>query len=380
MSEYQYYEFQAIDRPLGAGDIEALRALSTRARITATSFTNSYDWGGFRGDPLRLMERWFDLHLYLSDWGTRRFMMRLPKRLVDQDRLRSFLRDCEFAQILDAGENLILDVFTDDEESGYVEPDDGAGWLTALAPLRAEMLRGDMRMLYLLWLDALEYGRVEGDEFEPLTGIGPLSGGLEAFAEFFRIDSDLVRAAAETSAGMADERISDEAVRAALASIPEGEKTELLHRLAGGDPYVGMEVQNRVRKVVLSASGTVQGGFRRASKLRSRAAAIREEREAAQAKRREAERVRKERQAEEERRARLDALRERGEAVWREVEEEIIRRDFHGYDRAAALLYDLRTLAEEAGTIPRFFERVNALRLRHARKKRFIERLAGFYG
>ena len=43
MSEYQYYEFQAIDRPLGGADQEALRALSTRARITATSFTNSYE-------------------------------------------------------------------------------------------------------------------------------------------------------------------------------------------------------------------------------------------------------------------------------------------------------------------------------------------------
>ena len=31
MSEYQYYEFQAIDRPLDAAAQKALRALSTRA-------------------------------------------------------------------------------------------------------------------------------------------------------------------------------------------------------------------------------------------------------------------------------------------------------------------------------------------------------------
>src|ERR1700689_3036034 len=55
MSEYQYYEFQAIDRPLSATDREALRDLSTRARITATSFTNTYDWGDFKGDPAELM-------------------------------------------------------------------------------------------------------------------------------------------------------------------------------------------------------------------------------------------------------------------------------------------------------------------------------------
>ncbi len=161
--------------------------------------------------------------------------------------------------------------------------------------------------------------------------------------------------------------------------MPEAEKTEWLHRLAGGDPHVGVEVQSRVREAVSPESGMMQTGFRRVSKLRARAAVIWEEREAAEAQRREDERARKERQAQEERRVRLDALLARGEAVWREVEDEIDKRDFHGYDRAAALLYDLRALAEEAGATPRFFERVDALRLRHARKKRFIERLAKLY-
>jgi hypothetical protein len=77
LSEYQYYEFQAIDRPLAEADRQALRALSTRARITATSFTNAYEWGDFKGDPARLMENWFDLHLYLANWGSRRLMIRL---------------------------------------------------------------------------------------------------------------------------------------------------------------------------------------------------------------------------------------------------------------------------------------------------------------
>ena len=50
MSEYQYYEFQAVDRPLSDADRQALRGLSTRARITATSFTNEYHWGDFKGE------------------------------------------------------------------------------------------------------------------------------------------------------------------------------------------------------------------------------------------------------------------------------------------------------------------------------------------
>ena len=132
MSEYQYYEFQAIDRPLGEADREALRTLSTRARITATSFTNHYEWGDFKGDPQRLMERWFDLHLYLANWGTRRLMIRLPKRLVDRTRLDAFLRGGDLAEVIELGEHLILDIYDDCDPPEYDDWDDGSGWLGAL--------------------------------------------------------------------------------------------------------------------------------------------------------------------------------------------------------------------------------------------------------
>jgi hypothetical protein len=60
MSEYQYYEFLAVDRPLTVTEQAEVRELSTRARITATSFTNEYHWGDFRGDASHLMQRYYD--------------------------------------------------------------------------------------------------------------------------------------------------------------------------------------------------------------------------------------------------------------------------------------------------------------------------------
>ena len=39
MSEYQYYEFLALDRPLTAKQRAELRSISSRAEITATRFT-----------------------------------------------------------------------------------------------------------------------------------------------------------------------------------------------------------------------------------------------------------------------------------------------------------------------------------------------------
>ncbi len=174
MSEYQYYEFQAIDRPLNEADRQALRALSTRASITATSFTNTYEWGEFKGDPAKLMENWFDLHLYLANWGSRRLIIRLPARLVDRHRLNAFLTQADCAQLRLAGDNFVLDIDRDELDSE--DWDEGSGWLAALAPLRADILAGDLRLFYLLWLTAVEDERFEDDEAEPMPGFGPMTG------------------------------------------------------------------------------------------------------------------------------------------------------------------------------------------------------------
>ena len=361
--------------------MEALRALSTRARITATSLTNHYEWGDFKGNPKSLVERWFDLHLYLANWGTRRLMMRLPKRLVDGSRLDRFLMGSDLAEVIDAGEYLILDMYDNGEEADYDGRDDGSGWLGALAPLRADMLSGDWRLPYLLWLQALDSGSLRVDGLEPLPGIGPLTGALEAFAEFFRIDPYLVQAAAEAPAGGGHADLPPEAVHAAVASIPEAKKTEFLRRLVESDPYVAAEVRGRVRETATApqASDGTRTNYRTVSQLQMRAAAIREEREAAEAARREAERLRQEREAEAARRARLEALRRRGDGVWREIESEVGQRNSKGYERATALLFDLRSLAEENEEMARFADRLNALCQRHERKKQFIERLTGLY-
>ena len=246
MGEYQYYEFQAIDRPLGEADRQALRDLSTRARITATSFTNHYEWGDFKGDPRRLMECWFDLHLYLTNWGTRRLMMRLPKRLMERARLDAFLRDVDWVAIWERGENLIVDMYRDEVEQDHEDWDDGSGWLGVLAPLRADVLSGDLRLFYLLWLTALEDGALAADAYEPLAGIGPLTGALEAAADFFGIDRDLLHAAAERADG-SDVPVPDGVTRAAIAELSDAEKTDLLMRVVDGAPHVAAEIRQSVR-------------------------------------------------------------------------------------------------------------------------------------
>ena len=375
MSEYQYYEFQAIDRPLGRADQEALRGLSTRARITATSFTNSYEWGDFKGDPARLMENWFDLHLYLANWGSRRLMIRWPARLVDRHLLGAFLGEVDCAELRSAGQNLILVIAFDEVESE--DWDDGSSWLAALAPLRADVLGGDLRLFYLLWLSAVEADAVASDEPEPMPGLGPMTGALEAFAEFFDIDRDLVAAAAERAADpLAGTPVSSKAVRPVITAMTDPEKTSFLTRLFDGDAHVGSELRAVVRHRLTSATDAPAVAARTVGDLRARAEAIRQARERAVAEKAAAEQKRREEEAQRARRARLDAIVRRGESVWREIETEIERRNAAGYDEAASLLLDLQAISKEKGTLEDFIRRLQEIRGRHARKERLIERLA----
>jgi len=89
MSEYQYYEFLAVDRPLTENQVGELRALSSRATITPVSFTNEYNWGGFKGDPEKLMQRYFDAHVYVANWMTAIFMLRLPIEALPEEMVKA---------------------------------------------------------------------------------------------------------------------------------------------------------------------------------------------------------------------------------------------------------------------------------------------------
>ncbi|MBZ9736501.1 hypothetical protein LB534_16190 [Mesorhizobium sp. CA18] len=374
MSEYQYYEFQAVDRPLGNADRHVLRDLSSRARITAASFTNFYEWGDFKGDPDELMERWFDLHLYWANWGSRRLMIKLPARLVDRDRVDAFLGATDDVMLRVAGENIIISIARDELEFEYLDDDD-SGWLSALAPLRADLLAGDLRLFYLLWLMAVEAGAIEPDEPEPMPGIGPLTEALEAFAEFFGIDRDLVQAAAERSATTGPDGAAPDIARRVVAAMSDVEKTSLLMRVFNGEPNMSAELRATIRARLEPETTISPGPLRTAADLQARAEEIRLSRKRAEAALAEAQRRLQAEAAEKARDIRVEVLRQRGENVWEEVEVEIGRRNPAGYDKAAALLSDLLALAEKQGSTEDFRLRLQSLRERHAGKGRFLERL-----
>lgn len=379
MSSYQYYEFRAVDYPLKEPEKKKLRELSSRAEITSQKFSNHYHWGEFHGNPRQLMDLYVDLHLYISSWGRRRLMMRIPKRFADRSRLVEFVREVDEVEILESAESIVVDVdFQPDEPDGseWTDVEEACKeWLESLAPLRSDVISGDLRLFYLLWLTAVERGFLRDESKEPLAGIGPLSAPLDAFAKFVKIDSDLVQSAAELLGKAYQGGASVDVPRNLIASIPDREKVELLRRVVNGDPHVAADIRKRARTAQGAARGRTPGRRRTVAEIRKRMLAVGNERRAVAAKRREAERLREARAAEQRRRARIDSVRRRGARVWTEIETEINSRTPQGYDKAIELLVDVHALSEEAGTVSAFSRRVRGIKERHRRKWRFLERL-----
>ena len=376
MSSFQYYDFKAIDYPLSDEDMAELRTISTRATITTTSFVNGYNWGDFKGNQVAFMKRWFDLHLYMASWGTRRLMIRVPKRLVKRSLLDPFLRGWGMFEVIHMGDNLILDFpyGYEEDECDYNDVD-YSDLLSVMATIRSDILSGDWRILYLAWLWTVDQGDLLDDEREPLTGIGPLNAPLIAFAEFFQINPDLVAAAAEQSSRLASNSDARHTSLVAIAAIPDNEKTNLLCRLAEGDPHVAMEVRKKVSDAALAASSVSRARLRTAAELRARAIELREARKIAALKQQEFESEQQRIAAAKAYQNRLNIISGKGESIWKEVEAEIRTGSGKSYDAAAQLLFDLKTLAEEHGKIGEFFDKLEAIRKKHARKQRFIERI-----
>jgi hypothetical protein len=374
MSEYQYYEFQAIDRPLTDAEMREVRAYSTRAEITPTRFVNEYNWGDFKGRPDEWMERWYDAFLYLANWGSRELMLRVPADALDAATVQRY-RGGDQASARVHGDFMILSFSSNDEDHDWWE-EGGGGLLASILPLRAELACGDLRALYLGWLLAAQEGELEDDEPEPPVppGLGTPSGALKAFADFLRLDPDLVQAAARHSPAMAAGP-DEGALPGWIAALPEAEKTELLVRVAGAAPVaVRSELLRRFRMAHRTDAAPAEG-VRTVGELLEAADRIAEERSRIEAERKAREKERREREAAAARARHLDRLAPREEETWGEVDALIASKQAKSYDQAVSLLRDLRDLATRDGREPAFAARLHALREAHAKKPSFLDRL-----
>lgn len=377
MSEYQYYELRSIDRPLTEQQMSEIGDYSSRARITPDSFVNVYNWGDFKGDPDRWIEKYFDAFLYLANWGTRTLMLRVPLKSLDFDCARTYC-DSDSLSCRNAGSHLILSFRSEEEDYEWAE---GEGWLASLAPLRSDLIYGDYRCLYLGWLLAAQMGELDDDELEPPVppGLGQLSAPLRSLVDFLRIDTDLIAAAAEKSEVESPGRLSVEDISAWVAKLPPQDKDALLVQLIEGDNmHIAAELRYRalseIRGERASGSGSPMGGRRTVGRLVARGEAIEQKRRKAEVEREAREKAERERAEAEKRKRYLESLKGKERSLGSEIERLIATKQPRRYDEAVSLLEDLRELADMTGTSSQFDERMSALCQEHVRKPSLIER------
>ena len=376
MSEYQYYEFRTVDRSLTAEEIAELGKLSSRAEITATSFTNTYSYGSFRGNPERMMEQYFDAFVYVANWGTRHFMVRLPVRGVDLPAIEAYAGGGLAFWI--KGDNVILSFQHDDEGGG--EWEDGGEWMSGLISLREELLNGDFRSLYLGWLSGI-YGDVGDDEPEPPVpaGLRTLTAAQDELVAFLRIDRNLLDVAADRSADRTETASSQTQLAEWLQSQRAEEKDAWLLELLGQSAQATRsEILLQFRQSLRATRGepvaetapprTCQE-LREAMEARTQEAERRRAEEAAAKKAQEAERAAKLRNLE------LNRLAQRVDAAWEDVDRKVSTKQTHQYILAVKELTDLHDLAARDGYVEQFAARLLDFVRRHERKSAFAERL-----
>jgi hypothetical protein len=353
VSEYQYYEFRALDRRLTAEQQQRLRALSSRADISATRFTNEYSFGDFRGDPGRLLEEYFDAYLYAANWGTRELAFRLPRALLDAETARRYCDKEYRAWVAETAEHVIVRFrWDDDEGDDWIE---AQGLLDPLLDARSELAAGDLRLLYLGWLLKVQLGGRDEDEDEGLegeveppvpAGLRELSDSLASVAEFLKIDGDLIAAAAEASGPLAP--ASDDGIADWVTTLPTSEKDKFLTTAASTGR---------------TASGLLAGAEARRVARKEAEARAREEARA----RRAAEQA----AAHERHLAKLAGCKDQ---AWQQVEQLTRFSKPKEYDQATQLLKDLHEIARREDDIAAFTARVRELRTRYAKRPSLMER------
>jgi hypothetical protein len=375
MSEYQYHEWQTVDRVLTLEEQAVVNDLSSHIEVSSSRAVVTYHWSDFRHDPKQVLLKYFDAYFYLANWGSLRLMFRFPTGLLDDAEITSYCVD-EYITFETIGKYQVLDL--------DFNPEDGGGWKEATADLshfirlRADLLEGDYRLLYLAWLKTmtLNGGPDEDEEDEdndtdmslfghepPVpAGLKQLSPSLHNFVQIFEIDPFLMQAAAEASPNPKINVAID--YRELIGRLSRAECDDFLMHLTEGDPGVGFALRKRLA-AFLPEERLQSEGPRNIQQLLENAAQLEKGEE-----KRQAEAARQKHIAE------MKTLAAREAQVWKQVDDLLDngRKIASVYDEATALLEKLRQLAEFQDRRNTFKVRLYQLAQKYASRPLLIDR------
>lgn len=370
MSEYQRYEWMTIDRPLTKKEQEEVDALSSHIEVSATHALVTYNWGDFKHDPIDVLHKYFDGFLYWANWGTPRLAFRFPRGILPTNLLSGYDLE-DFASFTHYKDCDILDFYFNEMEP----PDEWIDYdLGSLIPIREELMEGDLRALYIVWLGAQEMmgSYDEEEEYEidaPAVppGMGQLTAAQEELAALFRVPEELLVAAAEHSAKpKASSKAAGEDIAALIQQLPPERVNDYLLRLAQNEPGLSRLFLRELRELNRDkTSETLPTGERvtYATLLaESKGIRTRLERE-------------KREQAEAERRRHFQEVDEQKDSYWQQADDAAQRGVASGYDEATRLLIELRDAADYFKESQAFQARFRVWVQSHLRRPSLLKRL-----
>lgn len=363
MSEYQYYEFQCIDRGLTQAEKDKIASLSSRVRLTSRKAIFTYSYGDFPANEEEILANYFDALFYIANWGTVKLMFRFPLSLVNVKELAEYAYD-DVITFTKTANHLILNIEINDEERcDWIEEDNT--YLDEFINLRNQILVQDYRMLYLAWLKAIEFDkrRPKQSKEPPVPkGLKELSKSHTTFTELFEINEYLIETASINSheINSAENKLLEQNI----SKLSNSEKDDFLLRLLHEETNVSLKLKQKISAFNESVNQQSLPERLTISQLLAEA--------------QKAEQLEKERQAEEAKQIKvreLKAFASHETKVWDEVDNLIQKKQPKPYDEATKLLIKLKELAIYQGKEAVFTQRLEEIRTKHSRKQTFIQRI-----
>jgi len=372
MSEYQYYEFVAVDGPISDEGLRYAEGCSSRADVSRVHWRNVYNFGDFGGSVERLLQH-YDAHFYIANWGTVRFAVALPEGVLDRDAAEPYVRGHEqyddTLTIKSNGARTIV-CWERNEEGGWGWTE-GQGLISRLVGIREELMRGDYRALFLGWLadfrpDEWRDPRDSAVLVPPIpAGLDCLTPALQTLLEQFPVDCDALAVAAGQAQGTMPDRIP---ISDALGKLPVSDVRALLARVADGD---GTRVMSELNRLTYPHIATSAGETLTCVEFAAKAITVREARLEKEAKVVAAEK----RRAAKARKLHLESVMKRSDTIWAGLDPLMEEKAASAYDNVAGQLKELRDAYKQADKASAFQDRLEVFRERYSRRPAMMRRI-----
>jgi hypothetical protein len=369
MSEYQRYEFMTSDRPLTRAQLDAVNALSSHIEASSTHALIEYHWGDFKHDPIDVLHKFFDGFLYWANWGAPELALRFPHGILPADLIDGYDLD-DFVTFTQYPDYDILDIHFGEMEG----PDEWIAYeLGSLIAIRDELMEGDLRALYIVWLAGQRmiesYDEEEDYEINvpPVPpALGTLTAAQQALAELLQVPQELLVATARHSSSAVPSTGDD--VAAWVKLLPPDRQNDYLVRLARNEPGLSRLLVKELRELSQDKTRSTPSTGERvtyasllAESKTIKAQLEREKREQKQLARQ----------------RHLQDIRDHQDDYWHQVDQAVTRGTGTGYDEAVRLLTELRDTADQFKETQKFQDRFRAWVRPHLRRPAFIKRLQG---